>query len=509
MHSITNIVKCNCNNREEGLCLNSGQSFTLSFTVEADGYYDIEFKYLHDYWDEWVRIEVCHPDGGTLNYMPPLPFGDFAETTLYFKAGENLVVFRHRFGNEIIFKEITLMGASINTTPKLYPTADSFYKSNPRRGVIVLENYSRKLEKITCGDLELAFTTESFLENSEFQNLYSGVYFARDYVYLAPEVISELPEGENKLTLTLQGGLTLDYTLNLYAEEKKAELTVISFDVDHSSANLLKLPNGKNLLIDCGSLKFCNDVVIPYIEKNNLKIDYFLLTHYHSDHFGNWTEILEKHGIEMPQMVDIKAPKKQRYKYLSKFRYLDSACLRFYDKIHEIWDLGGVEITALNSRYDIDGNRQEVYNYPQIKYNEHNYENTTSVATLIKYKGFGFYHGADTYAHCQQRILEDYEKAGALEELKCHYFYANHHFHVDLHPEFMHKVNPVIVYMNSNASLYSRSTCVYEYGKEVAEADYEDKRLRESLKCRENGSLILNINNGDDWWYSTCENSNL
>ena len=511
MHKIDNIVKSFCNNRPEGLCINPAQNFTLSFSVDADGYYDLELKYFHEHWDQWIHLEVTHPDGETLDYMPPLPFGDFAEVTLYFKKGENLVAFKRdfEFGNEIVFKEITLMGASVNTMPKIYPTADCFFKSKPRRGVIVLENYCRKLQKITCGDKEIPFTTESFLDAFEFSKFYNGIYQQREYIYIDPAVISGLPEGENKLVLTLQGGFDLEYTLNLFAEEKDSQLTVLSFDVGHSSANLLKLPNGKNLLIDCGSFKACNEILLPYLKKNNIKVDYFLLTHYHSDHYGNLQVLLDEHGIELPEKVDIKAPKEQRYKYLSKFRYLDSSCLRFYDKLHEIWDLGGVEITALNSRYDIDGNRTEVFNYPQIKYNEHNYENTTSVAMFIKYKGFGFYHGADTYAHCQQRILEDYKKAGAEEELRCHYFYSNHHFHVDLAPEFMHAVNPVIVYINSNFSLYSRSTCIYEYGRDVLAADYEDKRLRESLKCCESGSLILHINSGDDWWYSTCQNTDL
>lgn len=509
MHKINNIVKSGCISREEGLCLNPGQSFTLSFDIEADGYYDIEFKYLHDYWDQWVHIEVKHPDGDVLNYMPPLPFGDFAETTLYFKKGENLVEINHAFGNEIIFKEITLMGASIKTIPKLCPTADSFYKAEPRRAVIILENYQRKLRNITCGDKELPFTVNPFGEVFHSHKHYSGMYAEREYVYIEPAVIDTLPTGKNELKLILEDGFTLSYTLNLYEQKPESELTIISFDVNHANSTLLRLPNGKNLLIDCGSKKGCNEIVLPYLEENKINIDYFILTHYHSDHFGNLSELLEKYNIKKPETVDIKAENYQRYKYLSKFRYLDSNCLRFYDKIHEIWDLGGVEITALNSRYDIDGNRGEVYNYPQIKYNEHNYENTTSVAMLIKYKGFGYYHGADTYAHCQQRILEDYKKAGAEAELKCHYFYANHHFHVDLAPEFMHEVNPVIVYMSSNESLYSRSTCVYEYGRDVKDADYEDKRLRESLMCYETGSLFIHVNSGDDWWYSLYENSEL
>ncbi len=509
MHKINNIVKNGCVSREDGLCLNSGQSFTLSFQIEADGYYDIEFKYLHDNWDQWVKISVYHPDGGVLNYMPPLPFGDFAEATLYFKEGENLVEITHNFGNEIVFKEITLMGASIKTMPKVYPTADSFYKSEPRRAVIISENYGRPLKKITCGDKELPFTTKGFGEVFKAHHQYSGVYEQREYVYIDPEVIETLDVGENKLKLELEGGFSLDYSLNLYETKPDSQLTILSFDVNHANSTLLRLPNGKNLLIDCGDSKGCKEIVLPYLKENEINVDYFILTHYHSDHFGALPELLEEYGIKTPEIVDIKAPNYQRYKYLSKFRYLDSSCLRFYDKLHEIWDLGGVEMTALNSRYDIDGNRIEVYNYPQIKYNEHNYENTTSVAMLIKYKGFGYYHGADTYAHCQQRILEDYKKLGAEAELKCHYFYANHHFHVDMAPEFMHEVNPVIVYITSNESLYSRSTCVYDYGRDVRDADYEDKRLRESLMCYETGSLFIHVNSGDDWWYSLCEKSEL
>ena len=44
MYKIDNIVKTFCNNRPEGLCINPAQNFTLSFSVEADGYYDLELK---------------------------------------------------------------------------------------------------------------------------------------------------------------------------------------------------------------------------------------------------------------------------------------------------------------------------------------------------------------------------------------------------------------------------------------------------------------------------------
>ena len=150
MNKFNNIVKCYCNKREDGLHLNSGQYFTLKFNVEQEGHYDFQIKHYHEGWDTWIPITVWHPDGSSLGYIPCLPHSQDAEITLYLKKGENIVEIKHNFGNEIIFYEINLIGVSKNIQPKLYPSADSFYVSEPRRAVIVLEKYNKELLKITC-----------------------------------------------------------------------------------------------------------------------------------------------------------------------------------------------------------------------------------------------------------------------------------------------------------------------------------------------------------------------
>ena len=71
----------------------------------------------------------------------------------------------------------------------------------------------------------------------------------------------------------------------------------------------------------------------------------------------------------------IKASKKERAEYLKNFGYLDSKMLCTYDKLHEIWDLGGVEIQALNSRFYENGEPAVVYKKPFYRINEYNYEN--------------------------------------------------------------------------------------------------------------------------------------
>ena len=72
-----------------------------------------------------------------------------------------------------------------------------------------------------------------------------------------------------------------------------------------SESQLLVFPDGTSLLIDCGDFVQGGDTAVPHLPKNawrageataryvlrenpnGKKLDYFLLTHYHNDHFGS------------------------------------------------------------------------------------------------------------------------------------------------------------------------------------------------------------------------------
>ena len=54
-------------------------------------------------------------------------------------------------------------------------------------------------------------------------------------------------------------------------------------------------------MIDSGDVSRAEDVVYNYLQENNLKIDYYLLTHFHSDHDGMLNELLEKYSHQTPR----------------------------------------------------------------------------------------------------------------------------------------------------------------------------------------------------------------
>ena len=204
----------------------------------------------------------------------------------------------------------------------------------------------------------------------------------------------------------------------------------------------------------------------------------------------------------------IKKDKIKRYKYLKKFEYLDSTMLCYYDEIHNIWDLGGVEITATGSRYDENGNPQKEYHYSFIKNNEHNYENSTSVSFMLNFKGFRYCHSADNYGICQDRYMADIIKAGRENELSCDLFYASHHFVNDINAKFINTLNPEVVFVPNN-KLYHRASYTYYYKENVENYYFSHKRLRDTLVSGQTGNLKVSVTDKDKWYYEVIDYENI
>ena len=155
-----------------------------------------------------------------------------------------------------------------------------------------------------------------------------------------------------------------------------------------------------------------------------------------------------------------------------------------------------------DSCYDENGKAVEVYNHPFIENNEYNYENATSVSLMLDYKGFRCYHGSDNYSYIQERYASDKIKEGKEEELRCHWFYGNHHFSYDISPRFINTLNPVGVYI-TNENVYYRHTYKTAYKKEVEEYSFSAKRLADTLVDVDIGTAAVYVNNADDWYYET------
>ena len=314
------------------------------------------------------------------------------------------------------------------------------------------------------------------------------------------------------LTYRLESGKIFKQEVDVLETAPKTELEYINFNVGKGNSTLIKLPNGKNMLIDSGYDENAKEEIIPYLEKHNIKLDYYLLTHFHKDHWGLKDEILNMNGIEKPDQNKadelVKADKKERYSYLKSFGYLDSSMLCHYDELHEIWDLGGVTMDVLNSCFDENGEAMEVYNYPFFRINEHNYENATSVSFMLEYNGFRYYHGADNYAFSQERYMYDMIKQKRTDELSCDWFFGNHHFICDISPQFIITMNPEVVFIPNDA-VYHRSQYTKLYKNYVQDYDFYNKRLKETIVSDEVGSARVCVNGKDDWYYEIIPDSDM
>ncbi len=97
------------------------------------------------------------------------------------------------------------------------------------------------------------------------------------------------------IAVLLGSNLLLFSSLIHYTPKAK----VFVLDVGQGDAIYVELPNGRNMLVDSG-LKFGNydsgeRVILPFLERRGIKrLDYFVITHLHSDHIGGAASVLRK-----------------------------------------------------------------------------------------------------------------------------------------------------------------------------------------------------------------------
>lgn len=471
------------------------ESFSHDFSVQKDGFYTLTIDYKHYDWDHCIFLDVAS-NGNTLRYKPSLPCDRSSiHTTIKLFKGINTITLSHIARHELFINSLSVSKNVITPKYKITPTNDCFYINSPCKKHSVIFNYGDPLISVTADNIEISFEC-SPTKNALDEGACNGHDTFKCDVVLDIQK-ADLTEGTHILKFLFESGKVITQTLKVFDKYEKAPFKIISFDVGNAGSSLICLPNGKHLLVDSGYEKPCKKTVIPYLQRNGITVDYYLLTHFHSDHYGALEEILEMYNIPKPsgRTADeyITASPTERYAFLSNYRYLDSSMICTYDEIDKIWDLGGVTMQALCSRFDEQGNAYGIGFNSNIPFNEHNYENATSVSFIMHYGNFGYYHGADNYAYIQEKNLNDFKKLGKENLLKCNYFYGNHHFHVDVNYKFIQFVNPTTVYVPANCSVYSRSAYTYDYKDNVENLDFPEKRLSNTLITEEIGTAVFEV----------------
>jgi beta-lactamase superfamily II metal-dependent hydrolase len=142
---------------------------------------------------------------------------------------------------------------------------------------------------------------------------------------------------------------------SLFAGEKTLQIFFI--DVEGGQATLFVTPAGQSLLIDTGwgynAFRDANRIVAAAKHAKIKKIDYVLVTHYHTDHVGGVPQLTQKMTVEHfvdhgPNREESKATQTLYREYETARGTTDHIVLKPGDKL----PIKGMEVTAVSG----DGN---------------------------------------------------------------------------------------------------------------------------------------------------------
>lgn len=367
---------------------------------------------------------------------------------IYLEERENILRLLPSWG----YVDIDYISISLtNLIPRIKPKINYYYKNAPRKSFFFVSNYKKQIENVLLNGQEVNFEVDPYL-------------FKEENVFISISTIDleELENGTAKLQVKFSDESFVESKIVVQDSCEYYGLKILTPDVEHGSAVLVILPNDETLLIDCAKDWIRDSILIPFIYENKIsQIDHFIITHYHGDHDSGDKGEKIKHLFNATNFYDYKS-----------------------FKTGDEFNIGNVKFKILNS------------------YGDGSDENTNSFSFNLKYNGFVYQHGADTYASNQERILIDFP-----EEVECDVFYANHHFHGSIYPEYIKKMEPRIILLQAQEAIYARGAYMHDFLQNVEPYLQENSNIYiETLPNIEVGTVVLHVNGKDDWKYETYMN---
>lgn len=223
-------------------------------------------------------------------------------------------------------------------------------------------------------------------------------------------------------------------------------------DVDQASATLIVAPNGKTLLVDCGEDGMGSRVKNVMDDAGVNQIDFFVLTHYHKDHYGGIDELVEGFDVPVWQAYDrgeknkLTADKRNEPAYKNYQRAVGEDAIRLTP---------GMTI-SLDSAMTIKCISSGGYVIDEATPRSGRDENDKSISLLVTYAGFSYFIGGDTEKATETKI------AARDLVMDVDVYIANHHgSHSSSSPVFMNDLLPrVVVISNGDRADYQHPRIV-------------------------------------------------
>lgn len=190
-------------------------------------------------------------------------------------------------------------------------------------------------------------------------------------------------------------------------EYKSAPMSVHFVDVGQGDCTVITTEKGETVLIDSGE-EIKSDTVINYLHSLSVdRIDYCIVTHPHSDHYGGMLNILKEFNADrviMPRLSDINTPTDD---YYSEFMsHIKSECS---------------EVKILSSEYNIELQNVKLHILPPVTQRED--LNDMSLIVKASYGNSSILITGDCSEDEEEDILEKYSS----DELKSDVLKLGHH----------------------------------------------------------------------------------
>jgi competence protein ComEC len=223
-------------------------------------------------------------------------------------------------------------------------------------------------------------------------------------------------------------------------------LKIYTIDVEQADATLIVSPGGRSLLIDSGDEG--NESRIKQAMKNAgiSGIDYFVLTHYHADHYGSIDNLATDQSISVGEAFD-----RGDKTYLPSSKTKDKAFIRYEDAIGaRAAHLTRGEMIPLDNGVSVRCVASGGVVLDEEAISPGKDENDMSIGLLIQYGNFIYFNGGDMEKPTEQNIA-DRDLVMDVDVCK-----SNHHgSHKCSLPEFMQDLSPsVIIISNGSNSKY-------------------------------------------------------
>jgi beta-lactamase superfamily II metal-dependent hydrolase len=235
-------------------------------------------------------------------------------------------------------------------------------------------------------------------------------------------------------------------------------LEIYSIDVEGGQATLFVSPSGESMLVDTGWPGFnkrdADRIAAAAKDAGVKKIDYLVITHYHSDHVGGVPQIAEKMPVHT--FVD-HGPNTETGKQAD---ILYNAYTAFRDKGQHLQvkpgdtiPIKGLDVRVLTANGDAIAAPLAGAGQPNpdcASFQKHDVdpsENARSLGTLITYGDFRMLDLGDLTWNKEYDLVCPANKIGAVDV----YLVSHHGLNQSGSPQLVHAIHPRVAIMNNGA----------------------------------------------------------